>query len=283
MWDVILDALKDSLIVIPFVFLIYFLMELIEGLKSKNKIEKALSGKFAPLVAGATGIIPECGFSVMCAKLYDGGLITAGTLVAAFLSTSDEGLVVLISSGVSVWEILTLVGVKFAYAAIIGFIVNAAFKNLNVTHVCPEENKCEECGEEAESLIDRLLFHPLKHTLVTFIYIFAVNLLFGIIFYFFGESIKTFLQGSVYFQPLAAGLIGLIPNCGSSIVITEAYTSGVLSFAGLVSGLSANSGVGILMIFRDKKTRKKGLAILAITVVSAIVLGYILLLCGIFA
>ena len=118
---------------------------------------------------------------------------------------------------------------------------------------------------------------------MTFIYIFAVNLLFGIIFYFFGESIKTFLQGSVYFQPLAAGLIGLIPNCGSSIVITEAYTSGVLSFAGLVSGLSANSGVGILMIFRDKKTRKKGLAILAITVVSAIVLGYILLLCGIFA
>ena len=143
MKEVFIDACLDSLKVFPFLLLIYVLMEIIESAKSKEKIEKVLSGNAAPVFAGFLGAIPECGFSVMCAKLYDKGLITLGTLIAAFVSVSDEGLIILISSAAPAKDIFLLLGIKIVYAIAAGETINAVLRLLkkNSDHVCPEDGE----------------------------------------------------------------------------------------------------------------------------------------------
>lgn len=283
MKDVIIDALLDSLKVFPFLLLIYVLMELIESAKSKVKIEKTLSGGAAPAVAGLLGAIPECGFSVMCAKLYDKGLIKLGTLIAAFISISDEGLIVLISSGASVKDILLLLGMKIVYAILAGEIINLIVKlvgDKNV-HVCPEEGDCIECGEHIEEFWNKFLFHPLLHALKTFAFVLIFNFMFGTIIYLIGEeNVLGFMEKSTGLQPLFAGIVGLIPNCASSIIITQAFTRGAISFSALAAGLSANAGVGYLILLKSAKKAKRNALILGLQFLLAVLLGYILLAFG---
>ncbi len=283
MKDVIIDALLDSLKVFPFLLLIYVLMELIESAKSKVKIEKALSGGAAPVAAGLLGAVPECGFSVMCAKLYDKGLIKLGTLIAAFVSVSDEGLIVLITEGAAAKDIFLLLGVKIAFAIIAGEAINLILKFVGDgnAHVCPEEGDCIECGEHIERAIDKFLLHPLTHALKTFVFILAFNLAFGAIIYFIGEeNVLGFMQKSAGLQPLFAGLVGLIPNCASSIIITKAFTSGAISFSALAAGLSANAGVGYLILLKNAKKAKRNALVLGLQFSLALLLGYILLAFG---
>lgn len=275
MLDVILDALVDGLKVLPFLFLIYVLMELIESAKNKDKIEKALIGPAAPIVAGLTGIIPECGFAVATAKLYDKRLIKTGTLVAAFLAVSDEGLIVLISSGVSIGTVAIFAAIKAAYAILIGEIVNFAFAKFDVGHVCPHSGDCIECGEHHEKPWDRYLLHPLFHTAKTALYVIAFNLVFGFAIYFIGESrLYAFLDNNAYFQPLFCVLVGLIPNCASSVVIAQSYVRGAIGFSSLLAGLSANAGLGMLILLKDKTNVKRNVIILLVLTVSALIIGY---------
>ena len=273
--NVLTDAINDSIKIFPFLFLIYVLMEAIENASNKEKIERALTGKLAPVVSGSLGIIPECGFSVMCAKLYDDGFIRTGTLIAAFISTSDEGLIVLLSNGTAFTAVANLFLYKMIFAVAIGFIVNAAAKKLDVKHVCPIRGKCAECGKRTEKFGETYFLHPFYHAGKTFLYVFALNVVFGLVFGLIGkQNVTAFLEGSEYFHPLAAALVGLIPNCASSIVIAQGYLSGALSFAGLAAGLSANAGVGALMLFKNKKSFGRGVAVMAIQFVSALVIGY---------
>ncbi len=279
MTDILLDALIDSLMIFPFVFLIYVLMEVIESAKNKDKIEKALSGKFSPIVAGVGGVIPECGFSVMCAKLYDNGLIKIGTLISAFIATSDEGLVVLISSGTAPLTILKLLLFKILYAIIIGEVLNIVLRSFNYKHVCSENNDCLECGEHHDKKIDRFLWHPLFHTFKTFLFVLVLNLAFGIIFYFVGEdNILAFIESSVNYQPLVCSLIGIIPNCGSSILLSEAFVGKVISFSGLLAGLSSNAGLGLALLFKKGKSLKNAFLVMAILYLSGVILGYLSLI-----
>ena len=278
-WEILKDALKDSAIAFPFIFLIYLIMELIESARSKEKIERALASPYAPLIAAVSGTIPECGFSIMCSKLYSNGLIRTGTLIAAFIATSDEGLIVLLSEGTPVLTVLELIGIKIGYGALLGVVLNPIFKRSDFKHTCPPEDRCIECGEEVERKIDKFLIHPLIHSLKTFAFILVFNLLFGGLFALVGEEkISGFIAGSKYLQPLLSGLIGLIPNCASSIVIAQAFGKGILGFAGLLSGLCTNAGVGLLLLIKDKSTRKKSLLITAILYLSGVIAGYVALI-----
>lgn len=284
MIEVILDALFDSLKALPFIFLIYILMEVLESVKNREKIEKALSGSYAPVIASFTGIVPECGFSVMCAKLFDKGLIKIGTLISAFIATSDEGLIILISDGVigsktvSVKEVALILLIKIVYAIIIGGIINVIFKKLDNKHTCSNHGECIECGDEEGGFIHRFILHPLFHAIKIFAYLFIINVVFGIIMYFAEEEFTLFINQNLYLQPVVSSIIGLIPNCASSTIIATAYTSGYLSMGGLVAGLSTNCGMGIILLFKNKKDWKAGAMILLTTFIAGIIIGYITIL-----
>lgn len=278
MWDVLLDAFLDSIKIFPFILLIYILMEAIEHAGKKESIERILGGPFAPAVAGFLGAVPECGFAVMCAKLYDKGLIKIGTLIAAFLSISDEGLIILITDGARATDVLLLVGVKIVYAVAVGELINLFLAKKDAAHICPEKDDCIECGSHHEKKFDKYLLHPLTHALKTFIYVFAINFVLGTVIYLVTEeSITAFMDKSVLLQPLISALVGLIPNCGSSIILSKAFTAGVLNFAGLIAGLSANSGIGILILLKSKKNCKKAFLIIGLQYVLAVILGYAVL------
>ena len=284
MKEIFLDAMKDSLLILPFLFIIYLLLEALEHSPRMQKInQKVGQGKLAPLYAGGIGLIPECGFSVMCAKLYDKGLITLGTLIAAFVSVSDEGLIILISSAAPAKDIFLLLGIKIVYAIAAGETINVVLRLLkkNSDHVCPEDGDCIECGERHEKFWDKFLLHPLFHAGKTFCYVFAFNLVLGLIIYLLGEeNLAAFMEKSVWAQPALSSVIGLIPNCASSIVITKAYLSGMISFSALAAGLSANAGVGIIILFKGGKNIKKALVVAGLQFLLAVLLGYLLLALG---
>ena len=276
MWDVLLDAFKDSIKIFPFILLIYILMEVIEHAGKKESIERILGGPFAPAVAGVLGAVPECGFAVMCAKLYDKGLIKTGTLIAAFLSISDEGLIILISEGASATDILLLLDVKILYAIAVGELLNLLFAKKDAAHICPEKDDCIECGAHHEKNFDKYFLHPLTHAVKTFIYVLVINFALGTVIYLVTEeSITAFMDKSALLQPLIASLIGLIPNCGSSIILAKAFTGNILSFAGLIAGLSANSGIGILILLKSKTNYRKAFMIMGLQYLLAIILGYL--------
>ncbi len=280
MLEVLLDALKDSLIVAPFLFLVYALMEAIESSTKKEKIEKALSGNYAPFFAALTGIVPECGFSVMCAKLFDKGLIGIGTLIAAFIATSDEGLIVLMSSGTEYAGTAGLLILwKIIFAVLFGVIFNILFKKFSNLHSCPEKDDCIECGERHEKFADKFIIHPLYHTAKTFCYLLVVNFVLNTVIYLIGEDkIFAFMNANYYVQPLITAVVGIIPNCASSIFLSQAYVGGIIGFSGLLTGLAVNSGVGLLIILRNGKNIKKSLLIVALLLLSGITLGYLAML-----
>lgn len=281
MTEVLLDALVDSLKVLPFILLVYILMELIESAKYKEKIESALIGKAAPLAAGLLGAIPECGFSVMCAKLYDERLIKSGTLIAALLSVSDEGLIILISSGVSADKILLFLAVKICYAVLAGMVINAFFCRRSAKHVCPEKHSCIECGIQHKNPWDRYLLHPLAHALKVFIYLLILNILLGVIIYKIGtENISAFMQASRGLQPLFAALVGVVPNCVSSMLVAKAYAAGVIAFPALISGLSASAGLGLVLLYKNGKKAYRNIGITAGLLLCALIIGYLTLLLG---
>ena len=143
-------------------------------------------------------------------------------------------------------------------------------------HVCPEKDNCIECGEKHENKWDKYLLHPLFHAVKIFIYLVAINFVLGTAIYLIGEdNISAFMGESLYVQPIITGLVGLIPNCGASIILSQTYIGEIIGFSGLIAGLSANAGIGILILFRNKRNFKKCLTIVAIQFVAAVALGYI--------
>ena len=275
MWDVVSDAALDGLKIFPFIFLIYILMEIIENAKRKESIERILGGPFAPAVAGALGAVPECGFAVMCAKLYDKGLIKIGTLIAAFISISDEGVIILAAGGAAPTSVFAVIGIKIVYAITVGEIVNLLLGRKDAAHVCPEKDDCIECGAHHEKNVDKYFLHPLTHALKTLAYVLVINFALGTVIYLVGEeNITAFINKSYVVQPLITSLIGLIPNCGASIILAKAFTDGILSFAGLMAGLSANAGIGILILFKNRKNFGKAFMVMGLQYVAAVILGY---------
>lgn len=280
MGEVLLDALLDSLKIFPFLFLLYVLIEFLEHRTSVSRNKNLLRGGLAPLLGAAVGMIPQCGFSVMAAKLYDKKIIRTGTVLAVFLATSDEALIILLSSGQSAIAVMPLIAIKFAVAVGVGYLFNALLRRESLAELAEgEEIHGTPCGHdhEEDSKVRRYLLHPLLHSLEIFAYILVVNLAFGFAMHYAEGAITSFLDGGYWFQPLIAGLVGLIPNCASSVLVTQSYVLGALSFGGMTAGLCANAGLGFVILFKNIKSWKRNLALLGILYVVSVAVGYAVL------
>ena len=286
--DIFLDALKDSALVLLFVFIFEFIFSFIK-IKMKEILEK--NRRIAPLFGALFGLIPQCGTSVLGADLYIGRHITVGTIVAIFLSCSDEAIPLLLSSGSKVaLAILPLVGLKFVIGFIIGFLIDLIYtkqelhleEEVNVdechhAHIHAhhhEENEEEE--HHKESAFHEHFIHPLLHSLELFAYVLAVNLFFGFLIGFIGEeTFANFISSNRYLAPLFSTIIGIIPNCASSVVISELFINGHLSFGALLSGLLMNAGLGLMVLMKNKKSIKSAFVILGICFFVSLLFGYL--------
>jgi len=286
MWDIVLDAIWDTLKVFPFLLLIYVLIEILEHRTSLTQNRKILQGNLAPVIGSATGIIPQCGFSVMAAKLYDKGYIRTGTLLAVFIACSDEALIIMLSELSSAGAIMPLILIKFAVAVGMGYLVNFILSNEKVTEIGLMPNyQAHRCDpEHGESDLQVYLISPLLHSLKVLLYLLLINLLFGFIIAAVGEdSISAVMMGGPYLQPLITALIGLIPNCASSVILTGTYINGGILFGSFVGGLCSNAGLGLVVLMKNTKKTKRNILLLitlyAVAVVTGIVInGFMVLL-----
>lgn len=280
MLDILKDTAIDSIKLLPFLFIAYLIMEYIEHKisdKSKEKIKK--SGKFGPVIGSALGIFPQCGFSVAATNLYAARIITLGTLIAIYLSTSDEMLPILISESAPIYTIITILLIKFIIGMIYGFIIDLF---LNAKSKKVEERIIDICEEEHCHCEKSILKSALKHTINIFIYIFILTLLINIIVESIGEDrLKSFMEGASIFEPVIASLIGLIPNCASSVIITELYLSKIITFGSLIAGLLVNAGAGILMLFRINKNVKENIKIILLLYSLGMITGVLINIIGI--
>lgn len=290
--EIVLDALKDTAIVFPFILIIYILIELMENGTTVSKSRKALQGPLAPLLGSATGIIPQCGFSVMAAKLYDAGLIRTGTIMAVFLATSDEALITLLTdsaapgSEMAAKYILPLITIKLIIAAGVGYLVNFIVpdKHREAQPLYGRVGECHaySCGHdhEGKSAVKLYLVAPLLHALQVTAYILLVNLVLGFIMEEVGGEIAANLIGGIYIQPFITAAVGLIPNCASSVIITQTFVKGGITFGSCIAGLCTNAGLGLAVLLKNTKKIKRNillvLSLYCISVVSGIVINLIM-------
>lgn len=281
MLDVLMDTAIDGIKLLPFLLITYIIMEYIEhktGEKAKKVIQK--SGKFGPLWGGILGIFPQCGFSAAAANLYAGKIITLGTLIAIFLSTSDEMLPVLISEAAPIGTILEILGIKLVIGIIVGFlidIVGRAFKKKKeespseeaIGEICEHEHcHCEEEG---------IFLSALKHTLHIFIFILLVTLVLNMVIYFMGEeTLANIILNKPIIGPIIAAIVGFIPNCAGSVIITKLYLSQVISMGSMIAGLLVGSGIGILVLFKVNKNIKENIKIAGILYAVGVLFGILI-------
>ncbi len=275
MWEIVLDAFLDTLKVFPFLVVIYILIEFIEQKTSFTRNHKILQGNLAPLIGSATGLVPQCGFSVMAAKLYDKGLIRTGTFLAVLLSTSDEALIILLSSGQNAMYVMPVIVIKLIIGVGVGYLVNFIFTAEKLQEAGPEEIHAYSCGREHEGKSDFKVFflNPLLHSLLIAFYLLVVNLIFGFIIKAVGEDkiASSLMIGGAYWQPFITALIGLIPNCASSVVITQAFIDKGILFGSCIAGLCANAGLGLVVLFRNTKKIKRNIVfVITLYLISAV-------------
>ena len=275
--DCLLHALEDTAKLLPFLFLTYLAMEYLEhraGDKSAGLIRK--TGRFGPLAGAAVGIVPQCGFSAAAASLYSGGLVTAGTLMAVFLSTSDEMLPIFISEAVRVPTILKILGTKVLLAAVTGLVLDLLIRRFRKQEVHKEiHDLCEHehCHCEEGSIFRSAL----RHTLQIALFLFVITLLLELGIHLLGEeTISGFLTGQPVLGVFLASLVGLIPNCASSVIITQLYLSGLLGAGQMMAGLLVSCGVGLLVLFRTNQKLKENLKITGVLYLAGVLWGLLI-------
>ena len=274
MIDCLLDALLDTLKLLPYLLITFLVLELIEHKLSK-KSTKALSRskKCGPVVGGILGGFPQCGFSAMGANLFSSRVITMGTLIAIFLSTSDEMLPIMLSENVNFLIILKIIGFKVLIGIIIGFIVDLLYNKKE------EKNSIKEICEHEHCHCDKdgVIVSSIKHTLKTGLFILIANVLIGLIIFYVGEdNIKEVLLNKNILTYFVASLFGLIPNCAPSVIMTELYLSNMITVGTLLSGLLTGSGLGILLLFKSNKDFKENITILSIIYFVGVIIGIVL-------
>lgn len=275
MLDVVLDALIDSLKVFGIAFLLYFLFSFIHNrITTSFQKHKGIS----PLLGASVGLIPECGISVVGADMYQKKQISMGTILAIFFACSDEAFFILCSDYKKALYVLPLLAVKWVFGMLLGYFVDAIYRKKELVEVSSVRvDCCEHHHHEKNQAFSNHFLHPLLHCLKIFVYVFVVNLLFGILVYMIGEEqILNFLSSNEALAPIFAGLIGLIPNCAASVLMSELFLLDGLSFGALVTGLSVNAGVGIIYLLRFKETRKEALWMIGILFIYALCIGYII-------
>lgn len=274
MLDIIIDTLLDCVKLIPFLFFAYLLIEFIEhktGAKSAELINKA--GRFGPLAGAALGIVPQCGFSAVMSNFYAGGIITKGTLLAVFLSTSDEMLPIMVSENVSARLMFKILGVKVLIAVIAGFVIDIIIRKTGDCHTAGIEDICGDSHCHCEEGIFRSALH---HTFETAMFIAIITFVLNLAVEYIGEDrLAGFILNKPIIGEFLAGIIGLIPNCASSVLITEMYLEGYLSAGAMLSGLCVGSGVGLLVLFRVNKDIKDNIKILGLLYFTGTIFGII--------
>lgn len=269
---VIKEALTDTLKTVPVLFLAYLLMELLEH-KAGEKTTRFLTrvGKLGPVIGGALGIVPQCGFSSAAAGFFAAGIISPGTLLAVFIATSDEMLPILISEKANAGFIFSVLGIKFVSAVIFGFAADLIFSKRkpsdDIHHLCEQEHcSCEH----------NLLLSVIKHTLKISALIFLVSAILGAVIDFGGDRI---ISGVLLKTPvvgeLIAGLVGMIPSCSVSVLLTKLCLGGLVSPGAMIAGLSVNAGVALPVLLRLNRDGKENFKILAVLYVCGILTGLI--------
>lgn len=280
--DYILDSLLDVLKLLPYLFLTYLVLEIIEH-KAMDKAAAlvAKAGRFGPVIGGLLGLLPQCGFSTVISNLYADRLVTGGTLLAIFLATSDEMLPILISESVPAGVIFKILGVKLVAGVVVGLLfdlVRRAMKiregDVNLHAVCETTN----CGCEEEGGIIK---GTLKHTFSIALFILVITLALNTAIHFIGEDVlRGIILNKPVVGPLIAGVVGLIPNCAASVIITELFLEGAMTTGAMLAGLLAGSGVGLLVLFRVNRPMKDNFVLLASLYAAAVVIGIVLDLAG---
>lgn len=302
MLDVILDTLIDSVKLVPFLFLTYLAMEYLEhkaGESTVKMVRKA--GKMGPLIGGVAGIMPQCGFSAAASNLYAGRVITLGTLIAIYLSTSDEMLPILISEKADVRFVLGVLGAKAVIGAIAGFVIDLVIREQKVhhhdhAHVHADSVKtssAEEASEDEHAEHDHIhelcehdhchceedgiFLSAVKHTLQITFFIMVIGFVLNLILHFVGEdALANLILNRPVIGPVLAGIVGLIPNCAASVTVTQLYLRGVISLGAMMSGLLVGAGVGLLVLFRVNPDKKENLKIVGILYAIGVLTGIVI-------
>ena len=285
MLEIVIHTLKHTVIealkLLPFLFLVFLFLEYIEhkmNEKSHELIHKA--GNFGPLIGSVLGAVPQCGFSAMASNLYATRVITLGTLVSIFLSTSDEMFVIMLASAdkTSVTKGLIMMAIKIVIGLVVGFIIDFILRKKNIKE---NERIHDFCEQEHCKCDHGVLRSAIHHTLRVIFFIFLVSLVLNFIIEYFGEEMlaKLLLKDTV-FAPVLAGVVGLIPNCASSVIITEMFLSNAISFGSCLSGLLVGSGVGMLILFKVNRPMKKNVFIALLVFVVGVSFGILADLIG---
>ncbi|MBQ7831605.1 MAG: arsenic efflux protein [Clostridia bacterium] len=307
MWEHILEfllhALKDTWPLLPWILLIYVLIELLESKTDLRKINR-FGESLGPLVGSATGLIPQCGFSVMAAKLFEQKYITIGTLLAIFMATSDEAFIIMLSSGEGAKWVLPMLAVKILVGVVVGYATDGIMRLVGRRQVCAvmpletdgapttvheifirryEEEKDVEvncsCGRShgGDSAWKNYLLYPIIHTLKVAVFIFLVNFALTAIIHSVGESVfEAFMHRNRFLQPFITCAIGLIPNCASSVVITETFLSQGITFGSCAAGLCANAGMGFVVLLKNVRKWKRNLTLIGVCYCISLAIGLLL-------
>ncbi len=279
--DALLDTALDCLKLLPFLFTAYLAIEIIED-RAEEKTAALIrrAGRWGPVAGAGLGVIPQCGFSAAVSNLYAGGLITRGTLLAVYLSTSDEMLPILISGGAPASFIIRVLLFKMLSGILVGAAADALEarmgrgRNRTLHQLCEQEDcHCE----------DGILKSALRHTAKIFVFIFAVTLVMNLAVELVGqERLGRFVLNRPVAGEFIAGLIGLIPNCAASVVLTSLYLQGGVSAGAMISGLLVGSGVGLLVLLRMNRDWRDNLLTVGILYAGGVSLGLIAGALGIF-
>ncbi|MGB9666158.1 MAG: putative manganese transporter [Candidatus Cryosericum sp.] len=275
MIEVIVDSLKDTLTMVPILFVVYLALEYVEARWQQRMVDAVeRAGKVGPLVASVGGAIPQCGFSVMASALYTQRLLTMGTIVAVYLATSDEALPILLSKPDQAHIVLPLIGIKVVLAIAGGYLVDTLMRAENRRRAqagrdrqeaereairigeqsCTCDGTRASCECEQTGVVDwkEVLWSAAKRTGEIFLYLLATSIVLGLLMNWIGqENLSRLLLSHTVFQPVLAAVIGLIPNCAASVAITELYITGTLSFGSTIAGLGAAGGLGLIVLFRE--------------------------------
>ena len=305
--DAFLDAGLDCLKIFAILYLVYLLVEYFTHKKEEAFVKLvSKNNKTGPLIGAVLGCVPQCGFSAVMADMFNHKLISIGTLIAVFVATSDEAIPILLSYPNKILDILILIGIKLVIALIFGYLFNLIFsvrnkvkhKNNNFENMSANVNSIEylehhdckidehhlhhhthehELNEPCDCCSDNIFLSALKHSLIITLYVFVANLIINLVFVFVGEEVLiNALMVSPVLQIIIAPLIGLIPNCVSSVALIELYLNGALIFPALIGGLSAGSGVGLILLFKNHKNIKQNIFIMFSLYLIGLAVGFIL-------
>ena len=274
MLECILDSLIDTIKLIPYLLVTFMILEYLEHKLSK-KNEKILkeNKKYGPIIGALLGALPQCGFSTMAASLFSSRVITVGTLIAVFLATSDEMLPIMISEKINALEILKIIGFKVIVALIVGILIDLLFQTKqpkeDIHHLC-EKDHCD-CDH------DGIFVSSLKHTIKIVLFILIANVGINLIIHWVGEeTLKNLLLNNNIITYFIASLIGLIPNCASSVIMTELYISNFISLGTLLSGLLTGSGLGVLILLKSNDNQKENIKIISIIYFVGVIVGLLI-------